>query len=1278
MESRRISRLIRLVMGMRLSPDAVPDARVSDEDPEDPVIRARRFKMGGNLDISDLGLDDFSEADNSEQTQTQDSKKDFDEALGEVFDPFAASTGAESGAVQADGSVHTAPEDDAVTAMAKQGERRVNWGLMVAMIFVFSALSVVAGTAFPPLISLILLIALASLGFMFGERWVPDPALHLLGVSWVIISMKVLYGLAIELNRWELGGFLPISVEILAVLLLLLVALNVFVAYRHDHDAIAAQATLVLLAIGSTAGSIGGEIGVAVMILVATLLLHGLALHRGSGNLAALGVAASNLWIGMHAVTEGFTAGSLVIEPLDTPLILFLLLMLVSGINAAMAARFAREENWFSKGFQAAGLGQPGLWGVSISLGMVGALMAVASSREDAGYALGMVTFLAGSFGGSYLVVRGVDRLRVAIPLLAGAGAFSLLLVMGDLTESISPFDRYGTFSVLAAALTGFVMLRDQHRVTDRVLWVGSVGVLVLVVVLIPANSEAAGGDGGVMLLSLLTALHIGTAVLAVMRKAPSLAGSTVLLPWGWILVQEVVIEVVRTLMMTNGMTDPGNLISLAPTPLAIYLVVSVILMLLVNLQMGETGVNLAAGFLGITEISASIRDSGALQLWSIGLWLPLVTILVMAQAGAFTAVTLLVVVAAVSFAHLGAEFAGRRLGGPIALLAILAVGLAALGWRHGLSEMWVILMLIATASILYRGEPDDEPRFTNGMALMSLPLLIVISTKAPSKILAQTESIPEFNLSLTAVICTGMVMAVYLPRAERMEKLLKPAAAALWLLVITIGLAVQSDDQTAISAGIGLFALTAIWLVARGEIRAELASVAKRDVRLELAGKDKEVNLSLGTGDIRGYDPKRAELLAKRKKRRDLNAAVDDDDLYTTDVSHRPTIILLVLFLVLGEEIARAMFLSSSPIMLLITGVFVALLIVIARFRSKQLAIDLPMVLGIEMPIAMAISGFVLALVAGHLGTGASNTELLDMAVATILILVMVIISLYQRDNLLARIPIALDWFVLPLFAGRMLGSMIIEALPRPFSVNPLDGDLIQWQIPWMLLETLLIFTIAIDWMIDKRRTKVGRVAAQSSSGRGLRVFAYVILSWGPAAVLAIASAIEQGRRHRQVEGVGIAILCAPLAMLSIGNLTPSFGSFLPELLLFGGVAMLALVAASVPLKDGHWTMMATIDCHILLCAALLTLNEAILYPIAFFTVSTTIWVVGILQLRRILRVWGLLDLVIGIGASILIMAATNTLNAVALVILLSVIGAQLALVTWLGQRHQEVLLKD
>jgi len=1264
---------------MRLSPNAVPRRRVNDEK-DDSVIRERRFKIGANIDIGDLGLGDAGkeEVDSGITPSEAEENIQDDDALGDVFDPFKETTGKEPGSIAADGSVLSAPEDDIVTSMAKEGERRVNWSLMVSMIFVFSALSVVAGTTFPPAVSLALLLVLATVGFTLGERWVPDKNLHLLGVSWVIISMKVLYGLAIELNHWELGGFLPISVEVLAILLLLLVALNVFVAYRHDHDAIAAQATLVLLAIGSTAGSIGGEIGVAVMILIATLLLHGLALHRGSGNLAALGVAASNLWIGMHAITSGFTAGSLIIEPLDTPLILFLLLMIVSGINASMAARFAREDNWFSKGFKVAGLGQPGLWGVSISLGMVGALMAVASSREDSGYALGMVTFLAGAFGGSYLVVRGVEKLRVAIPLLSGAALFSLLLIMGEFTESLSPFDRYETFTIFASILTGFVILRDQNRVTDRVLWVGSVGVLLLLVILIPAEAEADGGDGGIALLALLTTLHIGTAILAIMRQAPSLAGATVLLPWTWVLLQEFVVESFRTVMISNGWTDPGNVIELASTPFAAYLIVSVVLMLIVNLQLGEIGVNLASGFLGITEISASIRDSGVLQLWSMGLWLPMVTIIVMAHAGGFTAITLLAVVWAVSLSHLGAEFVGRRLGGPVALMGIIAVSVATLGWKHGLDEMWIILMLIATASILYRGNPEDEPVFTNGMALMSLPLIIAFYSKDPGRILESTDSIPELDLSMTSVACTGLVMAFYLPRAEKMEKLLKPAAAALWLLVITIGLSIQLENETSAMAGIGLFILSTLWLVARGEIRAELRTMTKRDQLLAMAGQDKVGKLSLGTGELATFDPKRIELEQKRKKKRHLTATDDDSELYTTDISHRPTIVLLVLILVLGTVIVWGLIFSSSPFILLTAGIFATVLVAIARLRTKQLDLDLPTVMGIEMPIAYAIIGLILALISGHLGPGASNKELLDLAVVTILILQFVIISLYQRDNLLDRIPIAIDWFVLPLVLGRLIGALLVESLPFPFTVDPFDGDLILWQIPWLILEALLIFTIIIDAMIDARRSSVGRETHLGSSGRGLRALAYVMVSWGPAGVLAVANAIYAGRKHRQVEGVGLAILCVPLVLYSMSTLIPQILDYLDWIILAGGFGMLGLVAASVPMRNGHWTMMAAIDCHILMLAGLTLVNEWLLYPIALFSISTTLWVVGILDLRRILRVWGFGNLLAGVGASLLMLGAASSLNAGGLFLLLAVVGAELALVTWLGQRNEEALLQD
>ncbi len=104
-----------------------------------------------------------------------------------------------------------------------------------------------------------------------GERWVPRPVMHQLGIVWLIIAMKILYGLAIELHSWSLFGIFPMSDSSLGIALLLLVGLNIAVAYRYNEDAIAAQAVLVLLAISSTVGSLGGELGVAGMVL----RLHG-------------------------------------------------------------------------------------------------------------------------------------------------------------------------------------------------------------------------------------------------------------------------------------------------------------------------------------------------------------------------------------------------------------------------------------------------------------------------------------------------------------------------------------------------------------------------------------------------------------------------------------------------------------------------------------------------------------------------------------------------------------------------------------------------------------------------------------------------------------------------------------------------------------------------------------------------------------------------------------------------------------------------------------------
>ena len=80
---------------------------------------------------------------------------------------------------------------------------------------------------------------------------------------------------------------------------------------------------------------------------------------------------------------------------------------------------------------------------------------------------------------------------------------------------------------------------------------------------------------------------------------------------------------------------------------------------------------------------------------------------------------------------------------------------------------------------------------------------------------------------------------------------------------------------------------------------------------------------------------------------------------------------------------------------------------------------------------------------------------------------------------------------------------------------------------------------------------------------------------------------------------------------------------------------------------------------------------------PIILISISTVVWVVGILQLRRVLRVWGLFDLLIAIIASLLVLGSTM-LNPSILLISLIVLAVELGLVTWLSLSNEEELIKD
>ena len=217
---------------------------------------------------------------------------------------------------------------------------------------------------------------------------------------------------------------------------------------------------------------------------------------------------------------------------------LFLLALVVTCINGSMAARFSRAENWFSKGIAISGLGKPGLWGVSVGLGMIGALLLLASGRDATGYSLAILLSLLAVYGGSYLVVRGVDAFEVLKPLLSSLPVLLIILVglESDLIDT-SLISGYEAFAVLSTIVTVAMLLKHQSNVTDRVLWLGSLVLILLLTILIPAEAISEGGDEGLYLLCGLTIIHLATGALALKRVSPSIAGVTVLAPWLWMFV---------------------------------------------------------------------------------------------------------------------------------------------------------------------------------------------------------------------------------------------------------------------------------------------------------------------------------------------------------------------------------------------------------------------------------------------------------------------------------------------------------------------------------------------------------------------------------------------------------------------------------------------------------------------------------------------------------------------------------------------------------------------
>ena len=1188
---------------------------------------------------------------------------------------------------------------DSTTQMAVHGEQTIGKGLAVAMVVVWTAIGALVGTVLPPVLGGLGLLTMAMVGLWLGERWIRRDAMHLLGITWVIISMKLLYGLALDAWRWGwLEGLGVPESQVLGGLMLALVGVNVALAFRHDEDAIAAQSALVLFAVGSSAGAVYGEVGIAVLIVLAMALMHGLALIRSSGNLASLGISMSYLWVGVHALSNDWTVFSLTLLPVENDLTLFLLLSVVTAANASMAAAFVHHENWLSQAVHAVGLGKPGLWAVSVSLGMVGALMTIAAHRTETGYALAQLMLLTLAFTSSYLVVRGVPWTKL-MPFVLAPMPFLIaglaLLNAGVLTLTF-PLEL-SEYSVFALATTGLcigVLLTHQANVSDHVLWMGGLVIVLLLTLLIPAED---GGRQGRLLLVSQATVWLGLGAIAVLRHSPSIAGVAVLAPYLWLLAFATDVEQ----RLVNADLVP---IVLSEVDLGVWMILLIVQQVGVNHRLGDANLNLAGGLAGFSEMSSRVRDSELLTLWNLGFLLACLTFVATTRPAGVTALGALGGMAILLLAHAGMTWLGLHRGRPQTLVIVWSMAALSIAWNYGLEAGWALaltlgsIVLIAAAAQrvddveAVHGDPTVRTLpgrlMTVHLGMMTALFLVVALGPQRTNSLTGVDSLASV-LTLDLLGVAGVVsLVVYMQRLRIVDALLPPTLAAIGLLV-SMALAGQSAESDMLQlTALVMFVVVGAYLAFQGDVRSGLRALATKEERqASFAAKRERMNTLVSsvsadgttTVGLRALDAELLELAQRQKRRSKRSGTVAEDDVIIGDIHYRP--IVLMLFLVVAF-IGSMWFAYATPYALpalLFSAGFAVVLVGLARLRANTIGLRLPDVAGVELPIAVAMVGMVLVHVAGRMTTGVLTDSTVHLAALSLTLVLLVGMGLVGRNDLGLRIPSALEALLGLMVVDRIVCVLIGGEVPLPLATDPTALTFATGGLPLFGIEALLLgMVVLFDW-VEGERLRRGLDDHRTALGRSGWVVGTVALSMGPVSLLALALGLRRSVGWKQPAVAMTVVLSAPFAVQALvawalasaaSVLTPAavaatFGA--------GSVVWAVVVVAR---NDGLWLSAALWSAHGLLLPAAVLSSSLVGLSLAALVVSTTAWVSGILTQRKSWRIVGAADLVMAwMVAAVALVAG---IGASYVLLLLVASAALLFAVTTLTQANESVLMDD
>ena len=154
------------------------------------------------------------------------------------------------------------------------------------------------------------------------------------------------------------------------------------------------------------------------------------------------------------------------------------------------------------------------------------------------------------------------------------------------------------------------------------------------------------------------------------------------------------------------------------------------------------------------------------------------------------------------------------------------------------------------------------------------------------------------------------------------------------------------------------------------------------------------------------------AELLdlAQRQKKRAKRAGTGDaDDVIIGDIHYRPVVLLLFLSVAFLGSTWFAYATPYALLALVFSAGFAVVLVGLTRLRANAIGLRLPDVAGVELPIAVAMTGMVLVHVAGRMTTGVLDEGTVHLAVLTLTLGLLAAMGLMGRNDLGLRIPLSL-----------------------------------------------------------------------------------------------------------------------------------------------------------------------------------------------------------------------------------------------------------------------------